>query len=173
MRKTLFLLPFATLIGLVGCGQPTTTHETQTSTASDVAEVKYTSPTPVKVQRRDIVGYEFLNGDLVAPPEAQAVVYSAYQTPVEQVMTSIGQHVRKGEVLVKLSSPQAQVDYEQARAAVKSAEVALNTARAQAEAPVRQLRSQLTEARSRERQLRQSTDPSGDATDLANATAER
>jgi HlyD family secretion protein len=171
MRNHLWTLAMAAVLCLAGCGDRSTTSSA--SDTRDAPELRYTEPTPFVAQRRDVVGYEFLHGKLIVPPEAQGVAYAPYVAPVERVLTSLGQRVRRGEVLAQLSAPEAEIDYEQARADVKAAETALSTAKAQADVNVRPLRQQVSTLRARERELRQTTDPSGDASSLVAATEER
>ena len=96
-----------------------------------------TRPKPAKVEQRDIVGLIPLNGEVIAPPSARADVYSPYRAPVDKVETSVGSHVQRGDVLVKLSFPDIQAALDQARASVKAAETAYANAERQFNASIR------------------------------------
>jgi RND family efflux transporter MFP subunit len=73
--------------------------------------------------RRDIVAYMALEGTVVAPPTAQATLYSPYRTTVKQVRASVNDRVDKGDVLLELTMPSAEVALQQAKDAVRSAEL--------------------------------------------------
>ena len=75
-----------------------------------------TRPWTPAVARRDILASLPLRGKVVAPPVARADVMAPYRAPVARVYASVGDRVRRGDVLVELSHPTAQAAYEQARA---------------------------------------------------------
>jgi multidrug efflux pump subunit AcrA (membrane-fusion protein) len=152
---------------IAGCGDSSgTANNTQT-------ERLQTEPRSEKVVRRDVVGYELLAGTIYTPPNAEAVVYAPYNAPVERVLTSVGQRVRRGEVLIELSLPDQDASYEQARAAVQAAEAAHASANAQYGGAVREAQRVLRDARATERTIRSQTDPGGDASALQEARANR
>lgn len=135
--------------------------------------VRFSEPTPVKVQRRDVIGYEMLNGKLVTPAVSQAVVHPPFNAPVEQVFVTVGKRVRKGDVLMDLSFPDVEANYQMAGDAVRQAETAHANARSQFVAGVRAAEQQLTQARAAERSARSQTIPGGDASALAQAREAR
>jgi multidrug efflux pump subunit AcrA (membrane-fusion protein) len=159
-----WLVPVAALVFAAGCGMQVRDRHG--------LEVQR-EPTQADVARRDIVAYDTFAGELHVPPQSQAVVFAPYRAPVERVMTSVGQRVSRGDALLELSIPDARAGYEEARAAVRAAETALANARAQMQGPLRDAERQLEQARATERQLRQQTDPMGDATALVNARQNR
>jgi hypothetical protein len=71
------------------------------------------------------VGYVPAEGNVVVPPGDRADVMAPYQSPVARVMAAEGQKVKRGDVLLELSQPATQASYEQARQAVRAAQVAL------------------------------------------------
>lgn len=162
-RFTLWAIALSAL-ALAGCGDNGASSRPQ----------KLKDPYPAKVERRDLVGYKFLDDPaLYVPPESQAVVYPKYKAPVEQVMASVGQRVNRGEVLIQLNLPNAEAAYEQAQADLKAAETAYANAREQYSGPVREAKRALEQARQIERQARAQTDPTGDATAVEQARMQR
>lgn len=111
-------------------------------------------PVAAKVARRDITGYVTMDARVYVPPESEAHVRPPYRAPVDRVLTSVGQRVRRGEVLIELQAPGAEQAYADAQAAVKAAETALANAKTTYEAPVREARRRLQEAQGQERQAR-------------------
>lgn len=93
-------------------------------------------PRPAVVVRRDIVGLVPVNGELAVPPSKRATVVSPFRAPVEKVDATVGSLVRRGDVLVELSFPSAQVALSQAKDAVKTAEIAYTNAKDQYDASV-------------------------------------
>src|SRR6266581_2175881 len=81
-----------------------------------------TRPTPATVTQRDIVGLVALNGEVVAPPRAQADVFAPFRAPVDKVHTSINSKVERGDVLVELSLPATSIASDQAKESLKEAE---------------------------------------------------
>lgn len=143
-------------------------------------------PVVATVTRRDIAGAVLLEGKVIVPPTAQADVIAPYRAPVAKVYSSVGDHVRKGAVLVELSYPSAQAAYDQARASVKSAEQSLANARREYAGLTTSAQKRLDEARAAERAARSgpragTTDTEGEAAvsvrepaaDLAQAIASR
>jgi HlyD family secretion protein len=110
-----------------------------------------TRPRPATVVRRDIVGLEFLNGEIVTPPSARADVFTAYKAPVEKVDASIGARVSRGDILVELSFPSVEAAVQQAQAGVKAAETAYANARLQYDRAVTSAQKQLDAARAAEK----------------------
>lgn len=120
------------------------------------------------VVRRDIVASVPIQGDVIAPPDAQASIPAPYRAPVAKVYTSVGQNVRRGDTLVELSLPNVQDLYRQARENVRSAETAYANARKQYQTAVDAARKNLDTARAAERSARQASAPPTAATTAAN-----
>jgi multidrug resistance efflux pump len=119
-----------------------------------------TRPRPATVTRRDIVGQIPLTGQIVVPPSARADVTAPFRARVDRVVASVGQPVRRGDILVQLSVPNAQAYGEQTRATLKAAETAYANARNQYSSAVAAAQRQLDAARTAERTARQSPTPS-------------
>lgn len=115
-----------------------------------------TRPHPAVVEQRDIIGLIPLNGEVVVPPSAQAIVNSPYRAPVDKVDTSVGSHVHRGDTLVELSFPDIQAAVDQARLAVQAAETDYANAKNQYDASIRAAQSQARAAQP------QTPAPSGD-----------
>src|SRR3981189_1296407 len=81
-------------------------------------------PRPAAVERRDIVGYVPLKGEIVTPPSAYAEVHATYSAPVDKIYTTLGANVKRGDAIVQLANPSASETYEQARQTVRAAETA-------------------------------------------------
>ena len=94
-----------------------------------IAGCAETEPTSAVAARRDIVGLETFESELIVPPTDQAAVMPTYRAPVEKVMATVGALVKRGDVLVQLSFPDAAAAYEQAQASVKAAQANLQTAK--------------------------------------------
>jgi RND family efflux transporter MFP subunit len=105
-----------------------------------------TRPRPAAVEKRDIVGYVPLKGEILTPPSAYAEVRAPYTAQVDRVHTTLGAKVNKGELLVELANPSASETYEQARQNVKSAETAYANAKLQYDEAVRAAQKQLDAA---------------------------
>jgi multidrug efflux pump subunit AcrA (membrane-fusion protein) len=127
-------------------------------------------PYSAKAERRDIVGFDSLSAELVTPPSSIAEVHPPYRAPLKRVLVTVGQRVRRGEVLMELDLPDVEAQHEQARLSVQQAEQAYEGAKASLRAPLRDAQRQLEQARATERSLRDRTDPSGDASALVDAT---
>jgi HlyD family secretion protein len=104
-------------------------------------------PSSAVVARRDIVGVETYESELVTPQTDQAAVMPTYRAPVEQVMVTVGAGVSRGDVLVQLSFPNADAAYQQAQASVKAAETNLANARRDYDAVVKQWQQQVLDLR--------------------------
>jgi multidrug efflux pump subunit AcrA (membrane-fusion protein) len=104
--------------------------------------------TDTVIARRDIIAAVPIAGAATAPANAYAAIYSPYQAAVSRVYASVGQHVRKGEVIAELAQPQARFNYEQARANVKTAQANLDSAESQYAPMVEAARQQLRAAQS-------------------------
>src|SRR5689334_15919663 len=76
--------------------------------AGGVWVYRSTRPQPVMAARRDIVGGVAVPGAVIVPPSAQATVLPPWRAPVDKVEASVGQHVSRGDVLVRLSMPSVQ-----------------------------------------------------------------
>jgi multidrug efflux pump subunit AcrA (membrane-fusion protein) len=86
-------------------------------------------PSSAVADRRDIVGLETFESELIVPATDQAAVMPTYRAPVEKVMATVGAVVKRGDVLIQLSFPNAEAAYEQAQAGVKAAEANLAEAK--------------------------------------------
>src|SRR5690242_9764187 len=106
-----------------------------------------TRPRPAAVERRDIVGYVSLKGRAIAPPSAYAEVRAPYVAPVDKVYSTLGAHVRRGDVLVELANAPAHETYEAARQNVRLAETAYANAKQQYDSMVNEARKQAETAR--------------------------
>lgn len=104
-------------------------------------------PHPAKIVRQDIVGQIPLNGSIVVPPKARADVYAPFAAPIEKVAASVGQHVERGDLLVKLQVTNAEAYHDQAKQALKQAETAYANAQNQLNGPVLAAQRQLDAAR--------------------------
>ncbi|MEO7453326.1 MAG: efflux RND transporter periplasmic adaptor subunit, partial [Fimbriimonadales bacterium] len=104
-------------------------------------------PTSATAERRDVVGMETYDSELITPLTDQAAVMPTYRAPVEQVMATVGASVNKGDVLVQLSFPSADAAYQQAQANVKAAESNLEQARSQYDEVVDQWQKQVLQLR--------------------------
>jgi RND family efflux transporter MFP subunit len=114
-------------------------------------------PQPAAVVRRDIIAQAALNGPVVAPPDEQANVLAPFQAPVDEVLTTVGANVNRGDVLVKLSYPSAEAAYQQARQNVRTAETAYANAQRQYGAEVAAARRALAQAQAAEKRARETT----------------
>src|SRR5579871_5592057 len=81
-----------------------------------------TRPRPAIVTRRDIVGQIPLTGQILVPPSARADVPTPFRARVDRVAATVGERVRRGDVLVQLAVPDAQAYRDQTRAALRAAE---------------------------------------------------
>lgn len=113
-----------------------------------------TRPAAVVAARRDITPGVSLQGDIVAPPGERADVMPPFEAPVEKVFATIGQNVKRGEVLVELDAPSTEAVLEQARARVKAAETSYANAKTQYSTDVKAAETQLDAARAAERSAR-------------------
>lgn len=104
-------------------------------------------PSSATVARRDIVGVETYEAELITPQTDQAAVMATYRAPVEQVMVTVGANVNKGDVLVQLSFPNADAAYQQAQANVKAAEANLASARSAYDEVVKGCQQQVLDMR--------------------------
>lgn len=127
-------------IGLLGCAK----------------EVELAS---AKVERRDVIGYELLDGKLVTPPSARADVLSPYRAPVDKVYKSIGDSVKRGEPLIQLAVRGAQDAVSQAKTYLEGARAAYREAKAKYGASLSQAKSAYAQARSAEQAARTNMDP--------------
>ncbi|AIE86570.1 efflux RND transporter periplasmic adaptor subunit [Fimbriimonas ginsengisoli] len=130
-------------------------------------------PGPAKAARRDIVAYETFDGKLYVPPASEAVVHPPYNAPLEQVYVTVGKKVGKGEVIMKLSIPEADASLSDATATEQQAESAYSNARNTLNDSLRAAQRQLDVARKAERDARANTAPGGDATALQQAEENR
>jgi multidrug efflux pump subunit AcrA (membrane-fusion protein) len=116
-----------------------------------------TRPQTASVVRRDIVVALPLEGEVAAPPNARADIMAPYRAPVARVFASVGDRVSRGDVLVELSYPSAEVAYEQARQELQAARQAYQAARRQYDATLTDARRRLEQARAAERRARQAS----------------
>lgn len=166
------ILPLCVILVVTGCQVSTETAQTQPngSASQPIASAK---PSNAKVERRDLVGYRLLPAKLYTPPSEQSKVFATYSTTIEKVLTSEGQRVRRGEVLIVLAMPVEQSYFDQARAQLNAAEAAYKSAVAQYGTAASKARQQLKLAQEAERSARSATMPGGDATALQSATEAR
>ena len=104
-------------------------------------------PTSATAERRDIIGTETFDSELVTPQTDQAAVMPTYRAPVERVMATVGASVRRGDVLVELSFPSADAAYQQAQLNVKSAEANLARVKQEYDATIKSLQARVLELR--------------------------
>lgn len=114
-RPTTALLAFAAALAVAGC------HKA----APPAAPAQARAVTVVRVEPRPITGALAASGDLVAREEA-AVLPEVSGYRVSEVLTDVGQQVRKGQVLVRLdpSLIQSQIAQQQAQVAQADAQAA-------------------------------------------------
>ena len=124
------------IIGLAGCG-----NKNQTA----------------QVERRDIVVYDTLSGQVNAPPAAQANIVSPYEAPVEKIDVTVGADVKKGDVLVELSSPPNEAFYQQARQRVIQARQRVAQVKQQYAPQIQQAQRQVRQAQQAVAQAKKST----------------
>lgn len=113
-----------------------------------------TRPKTATAVRRDIVVFLPLAGEVVAPPTERADVMAPYRAPVAKVYVSVGDKVKRGDVLAELALANVQTAYEQAREAVKAAQLAYESAQRQYGAAVAGAKKKLEAAQLAERQAR-------------------
>lgn len=118
-----------------------------------------TRPAAATAARRDVTANLPLDGEVVVPPGHRADIYSAYRAPVAKIYTSVGQKVRRGEVLVELQFTNAQAAYEQARENVKAAETAYANARSSYASLLTAAQQRLSAARAAEQAARRPVAP--------------
>jgi len=109
--------------------------------------------------RRDIQGRLILEGKVTAPPTAEAEVTPPYDAPVGKIYVTVGQSVRKGEVILELSTPKTQRFYEQSRENLRRAEIAYSDARKRYLGALSEARNRLELARKEERAARKAAQP--------------
>ena len=155
MRQTKVFWPAitATLI-LAGCTPP--------AGSATNPSVK-TAPTTAEVVRQDLVGYTFFDGKVFTPPGVSANVYAPYNLPISEVLTTVGKRVNRGETIIKLSMPNADVAVSQAEANLQSAEAAYAAVRSQVSGPIREAEAALAQARAEERAARLDAQNGGSA----------
>ncbi len=166
MSNVRFLILLAAAGAIAGC-QPAATETVA------VKEQLRAEPTSAKVERRDIVGYTLLPGELYVPPDEDAIIKAPYSAAVQQVMTTVGQRVGKGDDLIKMSTPDVDQSYAQASANVKAAETAYANAMQTYHAATKEADQQLSQARSAEKQWRLQATQTGDASGLNQAIEAR
>lgn len=117
--------------------------------------VAWTRGTPALAARRpEIIAYMTLGGPTVAPPTAVATLKSPYHTMVKKVHVTLNQRVRRGELLVELVIPSADMALQSARQAVRDAEANYEAARRASGTALSSARQQLDAARAAERAAR-------------------
>lgn len=114
-----------------------------------------TRPESATVTKRDLVAVVPVKGDVVAPPNERADLYSPFQAAVVKVYATVGANVKRGDVLVELNVPNAQQAYADARQRVKEAETAYANAAREYSAPLAAAQKELDAARAVERSARQ------------------
>ncbi|MEN6544892.1 MAG: efflux RND transporter periplasmic adaptor subunit [Armatimonadia bacterium] len=99
------------------------------------------------VTRRDVIAHESLAGSVVAPPNALAVINCHCSAPVSRVFATVGQTVRKGDVLVELSHPTAAANYQAAQQELRLARSTFRQAQAVYASDVNEAQQRLADAR--------------------------
>lgn len=163
MKRAYSFVALAGLLMLVGCDAKTTNSTGPTVT---------TEPTTTEVVRKDLVGYVFFDGKVVAPSGVSATVNSPYDIAVGEVLTTVGKQVNKGETIIKLSVPDLTAAVRQSEASVKAAESAYAAARSAHNTNVRDAQQRLAQAQADERAARLDIQNGGSA-DLQAATDAR
>lgn len=123
-----------------------------------------TRPASATVTRRDLTAVVPLSGEVVVPPDERADLFAPFEAPVAKVYTSIGANVKRGDVLVELSVPNAQAAYQAAQARVQEAETALANASRRHDAAIAAAKRELDRARAAEKSARSVTAPVPDVT---------
>lgn len=121
-----------------------------------------TRPEASVAVRRDIIAYIPLDGQVVAPPRAQAQVFSPYATTVKKVATTLNARVDKGDLLVELALPAVDAAVASAQQSVDRARQEFENADKTADQALLSTRQRLEAARVAERNLRAAVQ-SGDA----------
>lgn len=116
------------------------------------------------VERRDIVAYLPLRGETAVPAASMAEIVSPYEAPVDTIYVTVGQVVKKGDVIMELSAPQTEVRYQQARQQVQQARLALERARKSYQASLSDAKQELAQAQQAEKQARQQAKAQGQQT---------
>ena len=156
----------AAIVLMAGC-------DSGTSTTTTGEQHLRAQPTTAKVARRDITGYLLIDGHLYTPPNRDVIVKAPYASNVDQVLVKQGDHVDKGETIVKMQLPEMQQYFQQAKSTVDAAHSAYSSALAQYGSAYKQAQLALDQARAAERSARQSASSTGDATALNDAIAAR
>jgi len=128
-------------------------------------------PRTVKVDRQDLVGYSFFDGEILVPPGITATAYSPYDLPISEVLVTMDEKVGKGETLIKLSMPDVQAALAQAKANLVSAQTSYKSALS-TDTSVREAKLALEAARSAERIARAQMSPDMEAEVTARKMAE-
>lgn len=129
----------------VGCGDRGTGGTLATVTSGGLPE--RVAGNTLKVDPRDVVGYDFLRASLYVPPGSSVPITTSDTAPVEAVKVVPGQSVRAGQTLVKLADVGGQERYTEARADLVRAEEACSGALDQLRQPVEYTRVQLDHAK--------------------------
>jgi len=130
-------------------------------------------PRPAEVTQRDIVGLIPVSGEVVSPPSARADIGAPFKATVDKVDATIGRHVSKGDVLVRLSVPNAEAIHEQTKANLKAAETAYANTKIQYDRTIDAAQRQLDIARTAEaaeRQPHSTTNADGSVTTVIPGT---
>jgi membrane fusion protein, macrolide-specific efflux system len=126
---------------------------------------------PATVERRDIVGYVPLKGQIVTPPSAYAEAHASYTAPVDKVYTTLGAYVKRGDVLVQLANPSATENYDQARENVRAAETAYANAKRQYDDAVTAARKQAAAAAAGTQNTTSSSSSAPDSTTVTTSSS--
>lgn len=157
----LSLVALASLAIVVGCN-PTPSGSPPVTT----------EPTTTEVVRKDLVGYVFFDGKVVAPIGVSSTVTSPYDIAVSEVLTAVGKRVNRGETIIRLSVPDLTAAVSQAEASLRAAESAYAAAKSANDSGVREAQSRLAQAQADERAARIDVQNGGSA-DLQAATEMR
>ena len=163
-KKLLLYIALSMIVSAaeVGCNSSTSAAGTAGSATTGSA-AQHIAPVPVKVARRDLIGYELLQAKLYVPPEATSNIPVSNTGPVRQVDVKTGDSVKRGQLLVELEDTNIQTDYTNAKETLAAAKSAYATAEVQYGQPVKDAEQQLAQAQSVERDMR--TQPATGSTD--------
>lgn len=106
------------------------------------------------VTRRTIVPTVSMAGDVTVPPDKIAYVMPPFTAPVKAVHATLGENVKKGELIAELTAPALDQQIRDAEAALKAAEASYQSALTSAGGDVRTIKANLDAARAREKSAR-------------------
>jgi membrane fusion protein, macrolide-specific efflux system len=113
-----------------------------------------TRPESGVVSRRTIVPTVSLAGDVTVPPDKIAYVMPPFTAPVKAVHATLGENVKKGELIAELTAPALDQQIRDAESALKTAEASYQSALTSAGGDVRSAKANVDAARAREKAAR-------------------